>query len=662
LLYDKWWKTLELDEPSGDMPLWATQDTNERDGSTTWRCKECHGWDYKGAEGAYASGSHFTGFPGVFDAASKSTGELTTWFDGTANAEHDFSAYLDESAIEMLVAFVQEGLIDLTPYVNDDKTTNGDADNGKTLYDQSCAMCHGQDGTMINFGDADDPVYIGTLANDNPWEFYHKTANGQPGTSMPSGLILGWSHDDIADVVNYAQTLSGEDTEEPSTSSVSAIAVQGGLLYDKWWKALELDEPTGDMPLWGTQDTNERSGTDTWRCKECHGWDYQGAGGAYATGSHFTGFPGVFDASSKSAEELTGWFDGTANAEHDFSTYLDESAIEMLVAFVQEGLTDLTPYVNDDKTTNGDADNGNTLYDQSCAMCHGQDGTNINFHDADDPVYIGELANDNPWEFYHKTAFGQPGTSMPSGVNLGWSSDDIADVVNYAQTLSGDDAEGTSSISPIAVQGGLLYDKWWKALDLDEPNGDMPLWATQDTNERSGTDTWRCKECHGWDYQGVEGAYASGSHLTGFPGVFDASSMSADELTGWFDGTANAEHDFSAYLDESAIEMLVAFIQEGFMDMTMYIGDDKVVTADSTAGKELYNQVCALCHGEDGTTINFKDEDNPVYIGTLANDNPWEFFHKVAYGQPGTPMPSGFNSGWSFSDIAGIVSYAQTLP
>ena len=27
----------------------------------------------------------------------------------------------------------------------------------------------------------------------------------------------------------------------------------------------------------------------------------------------------------------------------------------------------------------------------------------------------------------------------------------------------------------------------------------------------SGSDTWRCKECHGWDYMGVDGAYAGGS-------------------------------------------------------------------------------------------------------------------------------------------------------
>ncbi|MDP2660197.1 MAG: hypothetical protein Q8R28_05670, partial [Dehalococcoidia bacterium] len=70
------------------------------------------------------------------------------------------------------------------------------------------------------------------------------------------------------------------------------------------------------------------------------------------------------------------------------------------------------------------------------------------------------------------------------------------------------------------AKGGRLYDTWWKeAPGASAPTGDQPLWATQTTNTRKGTDTWRCKECHGWDYGGKDGAYGSGSHKTGFVGV-----------------------------------------------------------------------------------------------------------------------------------------------
>jgi len=70
-----------------------------------------------------------------------------------------------------------------------------------------------------------------------------------------------------------------------------------------------------------------------------------------------------------------------------------------------------------------------------------------------------------------------------------------------------------------SVTGGLLYDQWWVVTGAEQPTEDHPLWASQSTNTRSGPDTWRCKECHGWDYQGADGAYGSGSHLTGFPGT-----------------------------------------------------------------------------------------------------------------------------------------------
>ena len=49
-------------------------------------------------------------------------------------------------------------------------------------------------------------------------------------------------------------------------------------------------------------------------------------------------------------------------------------------------------------------------------------------------------------------------------------------------------------------------------------------------------------------------------------------------------------------------------------------------------------------------------------VGTVAAGNPWEFFHKVAHGQPGSPMPSGLALGWSFEDIANLAAFAQTLP
>ncbi len=209
-LYDKWWKAAGVDEPSSDQPLWASQSTNTRSGGDSWRCKECHGWDYKGAEGAYGSGSHFTGFPGVFDVQSESFDTIVTFINGSANSDHDFSAMGDE-AINDLATFLKFNLVDVSPLINPETKAaiGGDTVNGETLF-AACSACHGDDGRLINFGDDDDPTYVGSVAWDNPWEFLHKVRAGQPGTAMPASLDADWSMDDLLDLLAFSQTLPTE--------------------------------------------------------------------------------------------------------------------------------------------------------------------------------------------------------------------------------------------------------------------------------------------------------------------------------------------------------------------------------------------------------------------------------------------------------------------
>ncbi|MDT8305770.1 MAG: hypothetical protein RRC07_07525 [Anaerolineae bacterium] len=209
-LYDNWVTETGVDRPSTDQPLWASQTTNTRSGLDTWRCKECHGWDYKGAEGAYGSGSHFTGFPGVLGAAARTEDELIAILTGAVVAEHDFSAMGDEALLD-LVTFLQTALVDYGPLVNAEtkEAAGGDTAHGEELF-AGCASCHGDDGRSLNFGSAEEPEFVGTLALDNPWEFLHKVRAGQPGTNMPPTLDQGWSMEDLLDLLVYSQSLPTE--------------------------------------------------------------------------------------------------------------------------------------------------------------------------------------------------------------------------------------------------------------------------------------------------------------------------------------------------------------------------------------------------------------------------------------------------------------------
>lgn len=209
-LYDSWWTEQGKAAPKGNQALWSRQTTNTRSGETTSRCKECHAWDYLGKDGAYGSGSRYTGFDGVFTAGAQSADALTAAIAGATNPQHNFSGLLSAQAIQDVVNFLRSGLTDEREYL--DYSTRKvkvpvSLAAGKRLFDTTCAACHGRDGQGLNFGSEASPEYVGTVANSNPQETLHKIRYGQPGTTMPSAVVNGWTTQQILDVLAYAQTL-----------------------------------------------------------------------------------------------------------------------------------------------------------------------------------------------------------------------------------------------------------------------------------------------------------------------------------------------------------------------------------------------------------------------------------------------------------------------
>ncbi len=431
-------------------------------------------------------------------------------------------------------------------------------------------------------------------------------------------------------------------TEAPTAApQLTGDPIRGGKLYDNWMKELGADVPADKNPQWVAANAPDTSVEKSYRCVQCHGWDYQGD----------NGFPGVSASAGKDPNEILAVLKGSTNPQHDYSAFMDDQALTDLALYISEQQIDTAAVL----ALTGNAENGKTLFTDNCVDCHGPEALAINFHPDNAPEYPATIANEDPLELLGKLRFGQPGVAdMPAGVDLGLTDQDYADLAAFLKAQP--------QASPV-TEGGRMYDNWFKAFGVDAPEGDQPLWKTQTTNTRTGGETWRCKECHGWDYKGKDGVYGSGSHQTGFPGILNAATMTPEELTAWLDGTKNPDHNFSSYFTKDDFARMVAFIQKDVVDKSAFINADKtIIGGDAAHGKQLYDSVCKSCHGEDGKAINFGDDASPEYFGTVAADNPWEFFNKATVGQPGEAMPAGWNLGWTLQDIIDLMTYAQTLP
>ena len=220
--------------------------------------------------------------------------------------------------------------------------------------------------------------------------------------------------------------------------------------------------------------------------------------------------------------------------------------------------------------------------------------------------------------------------------------------------------------NPSIPRGGALYDNWPAALGKQAPAGNSPLWGKQTSNTRSGADTWRCVTCHGWDYQGKDGAYRAGSNYTGFPGVLLAASKSKEDIIAQLNGQKDPQHNFKDLLGDQGLNDLADFIKGALIDDNQFINPVtlEVIGGDTAHGKQLFDGVCAACHGKDGTTIKFRFEGLDATLGTLAALDPWRFLHKTRFGTPGTPMGKiiGYDAGWTPQDGRDVLLYAQSLP
>lgn len=194
-LYDKWFKENGAAKPTADHPAYPVKD-GKYGKDSSWRCKECHGWDYRGKDGAYAKGGHFSGIKGITGAAGKDPAMIAALL---RDKNHAYSeAQLNAKDAADLALFVSKGQIDTTRYLESNKS-KGNGAKGEVYFNTLCAGCHGLDGKKVK-----DAPPLGSVA-DNGAEMLHKILNGQPGEPMPAMRAL--DHQIAADLAVHLTTL-----------------------------------------------------------------------------------------------------------------------------------------------------------------------------------------------------------------------------------------------------------------------------------------------------------------------------------------------------------------------------------------------------------------------------------------------------------------------
>lgn len=230
----------------------------------------------------------------------------------------------------------------------------------------------------------------------------------------------------------------------------------------------------------------------------------------------------------------------------------------------------------------------------------------------------------------------------------------IGGLAHSPAALADTDMTDTWTIS----EGGKLYDAWYKVLYREMK--DTPTHPSYPmAGKQKGEATWRCKECHGWDYKGKDGAYSKGSHFTGIKGIRAFAGVAPQRIVSVL---RDKTHGYTeAMLPDRAAAALALFVSRGQIEVDQSIDRaTKKTGGDPKRGARFYQTICAICHGFDGKQVNFNTPADPEFIGTVANENPWETLHKIRNGQPGIPMPS--LGVLDLKDQVDILSYVQTLP
>jgi mono/diheme cytochrome c family protein/rubredoxin len=402
--------------------------------------------------------------------------------------------------------------------------------------------------------------------------------------------------------------------------------VRGGRLYDNWSIESKNRPPNGPHPAFKVKGSTV-SAADSWRCSTCHGWDYKGNLGQVGIRNRQDADPVAIVALLK-------------NDTHRYGGLMSEANLLDLANFVSHGQVDTQKLIEAERRAKANVASYEQFYGTICAACHGSDGNRLR-----DVAPIGDAARQRPHEVLHNLINGHSGDVMPPLSALG--GDFAARMLAYVQTLP------SRSMAVSITHGARMYDNWQVETGGRPQSLPHPAYPPTAYFVNDATMTWRCKECHGWDYAGKQGQYATGHHATGIKGIRDMAGADPARIVAILrDGT----HRFDAVLKSRDLLDLANFVSSGQIDMNAVI-DNKNGRArgDAKRAGAHYRTICATCHGVDGQRIITAPP-----LGRVARTNPWESLHKIANGHPNEKMPALRNLDQQL--LVDILSHLQALP
>ncbi len=428
----------------------------------------------------------------------------------------------------------------------------------------------------------------------------------------------------VAIVVACGSAAWADHDPAHTTASVAA----GGRLYDNWIREMAKRPPKSTHPLYPKEGVLNGNPSATWRCVTCHGWDYLGEDGAFHLGPDFTGIKGINGKAGASVEEI---IKVLSDERHGYLEYFDDQEMRDVAMFVRAGQTNARDVIDPEtRRAHGKPGSSAIYFSTVCAGCHGTDGTLM---DTIPPM--GDVARTDPWRSLHKMLNGHPGDEMPALRVFGQAT--VVNMLAYMQTLPG------NNMLLSILRGGKLYDDWAREVGKDFPKDRHPAYP-KGQNVPEGSSSWRCVECHGWDYKGAAGIQGLRKLAGAHPSPI-------------LDILRDETHGMDRFLKFRDLWDLASFVAHGQTEMNEFIAP-RTKQARGTADEDqsFYFALCAPCHGDAGIEMRTMPA-----MGRVASDNPWKALHKIMHGHPGEFMPA-WQAALSRKQIKNILAKLQTLP